>query len=147
MSPKEETLGFLLADVARLMRRTFQRHLSCSTLTLAQARTLVRVSRNQAIRQVDLADFLQIQPNTLARLIDQLAELGLVERRPDPDDRRAYQIYLTAKADAQLAVIREAGAETRAHALRGLKAAEAAALVSALQQMRANLAVSERQDI
>lgn len=140
---KDDTLGFLLSDVSRMMRQRFQQRTTESSLTLAQARALSRVSRNQGIRQVDLADLLEIQPITLVRLIDQLAEAGLVERRADPDDRRAYQIYLTKKADAQLAVVKEAAAETCAHALRGLKAAEAAALISALRKMKANLAAPD----
>lgn len=143
MSSQEETLGFLLANISRLMRRDFERRLQGTSLTLAQARALVYVSRHEGIRQVDLAELLEIQPITLVRLIDQLAEAGLVERRPDPADRRAYRLFLTGHAGAQLKLIRTVSAGTQAQALRGMKAAEASALFSALETVRANLATSE----
>jgi DNA-binding MarR family transcriptional regulator len=143
LSTQEETLGFMLANVSRLMRRDFERRLQGTPLTLAQARALVYISRHEGIRQVDLAELLEIQPITLVRLIDQLAEAGLIERRADPDDRRAYQVYLTAAAAPQLAVVKRATAATRARALRGLDAAEAAAVMAALQRMRSNLAATE----
>ena len=98
MTTHQDNLGFLLADVSRLMRRAFQQRLEGSSLTLAQARALIYVSRNEGVRQVDLADLLEVQPITLARLIDQLAGDGLVERRSDPADRRAYHIFLTPAA-------------------------------------------------
>ena len=72
--PQQTTLGFLLADVSRLMRKAFRQRLEDSALTLAQARTLVYISRHQGIRQVELAELLEIQPITLARLIDQLLD-------------------------------------------------------------------------
>src|SRR5450631_3665986 len=105
MKLRQESLGFLLADVSRLMRRAFERRLDGSSLTLAQARALIYVSRHEGVRQVDFAELLEVQPITLGRLIDQLAETGLVERRPDSADRRAYQIFLTPAAASHLAAI------------------------------------------
>lgn len=140
MASPDEGLGFLLADVSRLMRQAFQRRLEGSALTLAQARALIYVSRHEGVRQVELADMLEIQPITLARLIDHLAEQGLVERRPDPTDRRAYRLHLTPDAGPRLAAIREVTAGIRAEALRGLSPEEAALLASALRRMHDNLA-------
>ena len=77
MKLRQDSLGFLLADVSRLMRRAFQQRLEGSSLTLAQARALVYVGRHEDVRQVDLADMLEVQPITLARLIDQLANIWL----------------------------------------------------------------------
>lgn len=139
MGVQEESLGFLLADVSRLMRRAFRQRLEGSLLTLAQARALVYVSRHEGVRQVELAEFLEIQPITLARLIDQLMEAGLVERRPDPVDRRAYRIYLTSAAAPQLAAIKQVAAAIRADALRGLGKQDAAMVLSALSKMHENL--------
>jgi DNA-binding MarR family transcriptional regulator len=143
----DNNLGFLVADVARLMRRAFQDRLSGSsltlTLTLAQGRALVYVSRNQGIRQVDLADLLEVQPMTLARLVDQLADAGLVERRPDPLDRRAHRIYPTAEASPHLAAIDDVVVEIRKAASRGLDRTELAAVLAALRRMRSNLSDRE----
>ena len=136
---QQDTLGFLLADVSRLMRRAFQQRLQGSDLTLAQARTLVRISRHQGIRQVELAELLEIQPITLARLIDQLAAAGLVERRSDPHDRRAYQLFLTAAAAPQLDAIQRVGEAIRIDALQGFSDDEAAQVMVTLRRVRDNL--------
>jgi len=140
MEFRQESLGFLLADVSRLMRRAFQQQLEGSSLTLAQARALIYVSRHEGVRQVELAELLEVQPITLARLIDQLAEVGLVERRPDPGDRRAYQVFLTPAAAPHLAAIKQVVAAIRADALRDLDEQQAAIVFFALSKMRDNLA-------
>ena len=133
-------LGFLVSDIARLMRRAYKQRQQRSDLTVAQARALVHISRRPGVRQVDLAEMLEVQPITLARLIDQLAHAGLVERRANPTDRRAYLIYPTAAAAHHLSAIEEVAASIRADALRGLDAREAAGVVEALQKIHNNLA-------
>jgi DNA-binding MarR family transcriptional regulator len=134
-----DSLGFLVSDVARLMRRAFRRSLEGSSLTPAQARALIHVSRNEGIRQVELADLLEVQPMTLARLIDQLVEAGLVERRVDPVDRRAYQIHLTKAATPHLAAVDQVADAIRNEAARGLTKSELAAALDALRKMRRTL--------
>ncbi len=140
MEVRQDSLGFLLADVSRLMRRAFQQRLQGSPLTLAQARALVYVSRHEGVRQVELAELLNVQPITLARLIDQLAASGLVERRPYPADRRAYQVFLTPDAAPHLAAIEQVVAEIRADALRDLNEQQTVIVFFALSKMRDNLA-------
>jgi DNA-binding MarR family transcriptional regulator len=122
------------------MRRAFAQRLKGSSLTLAQARALVHVSRNEGIRQVELAALLEVQPITLARLVDQLAGAGLVERRADPADGRAFQLFLRPAARAPLARIGRVGAAVRAQALKGLSDREAGTLLAGLRRMRENLA-------
>lgn len=139
MARLEESIGFLLADASRLMRRSFEQHITGSSLTLAQARALAHVARNEGCRQVELADQLEVKPITLARLLDQLEQAELVERRPDPDDRRAYRLHLRPQADKALEDIRSAGAALLAVALQGFSEAETDALASALRKMRSNL--------
>ncbi|MDO8774001.1 MAG: MarR family transcriptional regulator [Burkholderiaceae bacterium] len=141
MELRQDSLSFLLADVSRLMRRAFRQRLQGSALTLAQARVLIYVSIHEGCRQVDLADLLEVQPITLARLIDKLVEAGLVERRPDPADRRAYQLYLTACAAPHLAAIEEVATTIRADALRDLTEQEAAMVILTLKKMRDNFAL------
>ncbi|MCP5419550.1 MAG: MarR family transcriptional regulator [Gammaproteobacteria bacterium] len=141
MSTRQHTLGFFLVDVTRLMRRAFQAHLQArqSDLTLAKARALVYLSRNEGVRQVELADMLEIQPITLARLIDQLAETGLVERRSDPNDRRAFQLHLTDKAAPHLELIEQVTATVRDEMLRGIDQQQVSGMMDALARMRENL--------
>ena len=93
-----DTLGFLIADVSRLIRRRFDERARLIGATRAQWRTLVVLSRHEGINQGGLAELLEVEPITLCRMIDRLEEAGLVERRRDPGDRRAWRIYLTDKA-------------------------------------------------
>lgn len=135
----QDGAGFLIADVLRLIRRSFRLRLRGTGVTLAQARALLYLAHNEGIRQVDIADLLEIQPITLARLIDHLSERGLVERRPDPTDRRAYQLFLTPAATPLLVEISRVVATIRADSVRGLAEDEAELAMSALRKMRANL--------
>lgn len=140
MEPQKETLGLLLVDVSRRMRRAFQQQLEGSSLTQAQGRALVYVSLHEGVRQVELAELLEVQPITLARLLDQLEEAGLVERRPDPADRRAYRVFLTPAAAPHLAAIEQVSAAIRAEVLRNLDDHQIATVMHALRTMRDNLA-------
>lgn len=142
MPKADDGIGFLIVDVSRLMRRRFAEQLKAIsvTLTLAQARALVYIARREGLRQVELAALLEIQPITLARVIDQLAGAGLVERRADAVDRRAYQLYLRPAARPQLALIARATEKVRLRAVEGLQKRDAAALIAALQKVRGNLA-------
>ena len=144
MADSPDGMGFLVADVARLMRRAFQSRLEGTTLTYAQARALAWLARREGLRQVDLAEQLEIQPITLARLVDQVALAGLVERRPDPDDRRAYRLFLTPAAAPRLAEVRAIAQAIAAEALAGLDARQAAATLDALRRIRDTLAAARR---
>ena len=135
----QDGLGFLVADVFRLMRREFGQRLDASELTFAQARALVYIARHEGTRQVELAELLDIQPMTLARQIDQLEAAGFVERRADSTDRRAYRLHLTATATAPLESISRAIAAVRHDALAGLTQAQASAMTTGLRKMRENL--------
>ena len=137
--PEQESLGFLLTDNLRLTRRIAARYFEQYNLTLAQARALLGVYRWQGIRQVDLADFLEVQPISLARLLDQLAESGWVERRPDPQDRRAFQLHLTPAATPIVTMIKEASRAFEARALAGFSEVQKAELFSGLNRLRDNL--------
>ncbi len=139
MKKPEETLGYLLNDVARLIRSEFHKRIECSTFTQAQARALVYVARIEGIRQVQLAELLEIQPITLARMIDQLEQAGLVERRQSPNDRRAYELYVTPAAAPHLEKIRAIGNALRADALQGVSENDAAVVFEVLRKMRRNL--------
>ncbi len=135
-----DNLGFLVGDVSRLMRRAYRQRTAGMELTFEQMRALVNISRNEGIRQVDLAELLDIQPITLVHQIDQLAQSGLVERRADPADRRAYQLFLTESAAPHLSAIRKVAAAIQADVLRGLNKEQVAALLSSLHAVRDNLA-------
>lgn len=137
--PAYDNLSFLLADVSRLLRRESARRLEGTELTFAQARVLVHLARDPGLRQVELAARLEVQPITLARVLDQLEQRGLVERRDDPSDRRARRVFVTSRAREPIASIRRIGAEVRSEALAGIAPARVDELLQALAQMRRNL--------
>lgn len=136
-------IGFLVNDVARLLRRNFNRRAQHLGLTQAQWRALVFLARNEGCNQVALADMLEVQPITLGRLLDRLQAAAFIERRPDPTDRRAFRLYLTEKAQPVLARIWELGAETREDAMAGLPRETREILAAALGTLRANLLSGE----
>jgi MarR family transcriptional regulator, transcriptional regulator for hemolysin len=136
----KDTLGFLLHDSARLMRRDFERRTRALGLTRAQWQTLFHLQRNEGCNQVTLADMLEVEPITLARVIDRLEFAGLVERRADPNDRRARLLFLGARAMPLLQELRTLGAATREVALVGITEDERVLLMDLLTKMRANLA-------
>ena len=138
---ENQSLGFLIADVSRLTRRSFQNKLEGTGLTLATARALLYISKNEGIRQVVLAEMLEIKPISLARLVDQLADAGVVERRPDPTDRRAHKLYLTAAAEPQLTIIKSVIKAVGVESLMGLNVEQQEAMLAALAKMRCNLSV------
>jgi len=121
------------------MRRAYDRRAIALGVTRAQWRVLVNLAREGNVRQVDLADRLDIEPITLCRIIDRLEEAGLVERRRDPTDRRAWRLALTDKATPILDQLRGLATELGAEAFDGLEPAQIDALRSGLARIRENL--------
>ncbi|WP_066821714.1 MarR family winged helix-turn-helix transcriptional regulator [Sphingomonas mali] len=134
-----DSLGFLISDVSRLMRRRFDERAREVGATRAQWRTLTTLSRNEGLNQGALADLLEVEPITLCRMIDRLEESGLVERRRDPADRRAWQLFLTDKSKPILADLRRMADDLFVQVLSGMGESERAALGKSLEHIRANL--------
>ncbi len=135
-----DNLAYLLSDATRLLRRTFRQRLTGVELSFEQARALMLIGRCEGIRQVDLAERLDVQPITLVHQIDQLAANGLVERRPDPTDWRAYQLFVTKAAAPHLAAIGKIAAAVQSEMLRGLSKEQVALMLAGLHTLRDNLA-------
>jgi DNA-binding MarR family transcriptional regulator len=134
-----ESLGFLVSDVSRLMRRRFDERARKSGATGAQWRTLKILERHEGLNQGQIAELLEVEPITCCRMIDRLEEAGLVERRRDPADRRAWRIYLTEKARPVLAELHDIAGAMLEAALNGLDAAQRDALIASLNVVRANM--------
>jgi MarR family transcriptional regulator, transcriptional regulator for hemolysin len=133
------TLGFLLHEVARLLKRRFERHARGSGLTRSQWQVLAYLSLHEGINQSGLAELLEIEPITLGRIVDKLQIFGLVVRRPDPSDRRAWLLHLTPAARPKLTLLHRLGVVTRAEALAGVPDADIEHLLKTLQALKANL--------
>jgi DNA-binding MarR family transcriptional regulator len=95
-------IGFLLADNSRLARWSFDQQVRALGVTGPQARLLLTLDRAPGENQGFYAERLEVEPITLCRMVDRLSDAGLVERRPDPADRRAWQLHLTGKSTAML---------------------------------------------
>ena len=138
-----ETLPFEIAETAHAMRRAFDRKAATLGVTRAQWKVLFRISRKPGLRQVELADLLDVEPITLSRIIDRLAEAGLVERLPDPHDRRAWRLELTPKAQPLIAKLRRLADGLIAVAVDGVDADDLGRMRSNLATIRKNLADAE----
>jgi|TARA_R110002072_G_scaffold35754_14_gene105511 DNA-binding MarR family transcriptional regulator len=143
MRNPDQSIGFSVNDVARLLRRNFNRRAQELGLSQATWQALAYLSRQEGVNQVTLAESLEVQPITLARLIDRLQEAGLVARRPDPADRRAVNLYLTPEAEPLLARMWALAEQTREDALVGLSQESRKVLIETLHRMRQNLVEAE----
>ena len=142
MEVNQPTLGFLLHDVARLMRKRFEQNARDFGLTRSQWQVLAYLARSEGIQQSALADILDVEPITLARMVDRLEAASLVERRNHPSDRRVWQLFLKPAANDLIASMQELGELTRAEALAGVSQADQETLTRTLAQMKSNLAAA-----
>jgi MarR family transcriptional regulator for hemolysin len=142
MEEGSSNLGFLLHDVARLMRKRFEQHARGLGMTRSQWQALAYLSRNEGISQTGLADLLDVEPITLSRIIDRLVETGLVDRIPHASDRRVWCLRLTGAARPKLRQLRELGEKTRSETLAGVSEADRERLIKTLSAMRSNLSVA-----
>jgi MarR family transcriptional regulator, transcriptional regulator for hemolysin len=136
-------LGFLLADVSRLMRRRFDARAREIGLTRAQWRVLAQLRRREGINQTALAEIMEIEPISLGRHIDRLVEKNFVERRADPRDRRAWRLYLKAEVQPVLDRLRTISNINRKEVLQGIPIEESEALIDTLLKIKSNLAALE----
>jgi len=133
------TLGFLLHEVARLLRKRFEQRAKDLGLTRSQWQVLAYLSKNEGINQSGLADMLEVEPITLVRILDKLAERGLIERRQHPKDRRVWMLYMRDAARPMVEAMREIGDATRGEALEGVSDEQREQLFSILSTMKTNL--------
>lgn len=138
-----ETIGFLLNDSARLFRRAFNARTKGSGITALQWRLISYLKRHEGIRQGPLAELIEVEPITLSRMVDRLVEADLVERRADPTDRRAWRLYLTARAGDLLKTMRRTAEDLNAEATEGLTPAELEQLADLVERIRSNLSRRE----
>ncbi len=131
--------GFVLKDVSRRYVLRFEQRAREIFLTLPQCRALVRLERNEGVSQAKLAELADVEPMTMVRILDRMEADGLLERRPDPADRRARCLYLTSRAKPYLDEIWRLSDATRAEAFAGIGAKEREAFLDVLERVHANL--------
>lgn len=142
-------LLFLLHDVARMLRVDADKRARRNGMTRAQWAILIWLERQPGISQKELAELLEVEPITVARLIDRLEGRGMVERRPDPKDRRIWRLHLTPLAHPTLREIDGQRAEISAMLTEGLDPATLQIMTDGLLTMKAALlrAAQQRRDV
>jgi len=137
--PMEREIAFNLMDVARMLRTYADQRGRQFGISRAQWVVLVRLDRSEGLKQSELAEILDLQPISLTRLLDRLAENELIERRPDPNDRRANRLYLTPAARPMLERLGALGLEIMTTVLDGIDAETQERLLRDLVVMKDNL--------
>jgi MarR family transcriptional regulator, transcriptional regulator for hemolysin len=135
----DRNIGFVMHDVARLMRTGFDRRARQLGLTRSQWWVLTFLYRREGVTQSELAEDLDLEKATLGRLLDRLEASGWVARRADARDRRVRRLYLTPAVAELMATMREIAGEIRGEALAGLDAGESEQLVDTLLKIKRNL--------
>ncbi len=143
---EQTSLGFLLLDAARVLRRRFERESRDIPMTTAQLQIVVRLKHHDGMTQTELASLLDIEPMTLSRHVDRMETAGLVERRACPSDRRARRIYVTDKARALIEPMRARAVAVYEEAQTGLTPEERAALIAGLNTVIANLSADHAEE-
>jgi MarR family transcriptional regulator for hemolysin len=136
----ERDLMFLLHDVARLIRVDADKRARAHGMTRAQWGILIWLERQPGLSQKELSEFLEVEPITVARLIDRLERRGMVERRPDPKDRRIWRLHLCHPAHSVLREIDYQREQMRHLLTIGLDEATIDTMTEALITMKLTLA-------
>ncbi|HEX3861863.1 MAG TPA: MarR family transcriptional regulator [Stellaceae bacterium] len=123
-SEEERHIGFLISDVARLMRTAFDRRVRRLGLTRSQWLVINRLHRKPGATQSELAEMLEVEKATAGRMIDRMEKKGWVRRGPDASDRRINRLHLTAEADMLQVQLAQVAESTVDDALASLSAGE-----------------------
>ena len=135
-----ETLPFEIAETAHALRKAFDRRAVGMGVTRAQWKVLFRLTRQPGLRQIELADMLDIEPITLSRIVDRLEEARLVERVADPADRRAWRLHVTARARPLVEKLHAIADEMIAEAFAGVDPRDIETTRAVLGKVRENAA-------
>jgi DNA-binding MarR family transcriptional regulator len=143
-----DSFGFLVTDVARLIRSEMDRRIGEAGLGLtpSESRTLVHAARAGTVRQNVLAERMGVEAMTLSASLDRLEARGLIERLADPTDRRAKLVQLTDAAGEALDRIAPLGTRLRADSSRGIEPQDWARLLDTLKTVRANLSAAKSEN-
>ena len=142
MKPEPAASDFLeaLTKVSRQVRTAFNQQVTAHGLTYPRARALFRLAKRQKMTQTELACELELEQATLVRLLDRMEENRLIQRQPDPGDRRAKLVVLTEYGEEQAAFVRLLADRIREQIFEGIDPAELHGAVSLLDRIAANIA-------
>jgi MarR family transcriptional regulator, transcriptional regulator for hemolysin len=137
--PISREIAIGLIDGARMLRTYADQRARQFGISRSQWTVLMRLDRFEGLKQSELAEVLDLQPISLTRLLDRLAENGLIERRPDPNDRRANRLYLMPAARPLLIQLSELGEDVMGTVLDKMDEASRERLLKNLDAIKDNL--------
>ncbi|MBS9721111.1 MarR family transcriptional regulator [Tianweitania sp. BSSL-BM11] len=139
--------GFLLHEVARLVRSKIEARAGMHGLSEAQLRLLFRLWKEEGATQARLAQVLEVEPISISRLLDRMEQGGWIERRQDPSDRRVRMIFTTAKTKQIRGAVKDVASQVYEEALTGVPQETRDALFEGLQAMARNLSSGAEQSV
>ena len=137
--------GFLLHEVARLVRSKIEARAGVHGLSEAQLRLLFRLWKEEGATQARLAQMLEVEPISISRLLDRMEQGGWIERRQDSNDRRVRMIFTTDKTREVRDAVKDVASQVYEEALAGVSEDTRAALFEGLQAMARNLSSGSAQ--
>ena len=135
----DSSIGFLISDVSRLLRKVYDRRVEPLGLTRAQWRVLVHLYRREGVSQTELAGILEIEKPTLGKLIEKLEKKGWVERQVDARDQRARRLVITEAVRPLINRMEILAEAVHDDALAGLAAEQERQLTEILLVVKSNL--------
>ena len=136
---RENSIGYLVHEVARLMRRRFEEEARVHGFTLPQWRALAEILRRDGLAQVTLAAALDVDQMTVSGIVSRLEKRGLIERYPDPSDSRAKLARLTPEGRELITNAKNVGRALYENALEGISPPEREKMAAQLRLIRDNL--------
>lgn len=136
-------LSWDIAETGKILRRYYDRRAKALGVTTAQWRAIAHVGYSPGLKQVELAERLEVEPITACRIVDRLEEGGLVQRRPDPEDRRAWRLVLTGKSEPIYERLGGLAEEMAGVAFAGFSQAEFEDFTAKLARVRENISNAE----
>ena len=122
-----------------MMRRFYDRRASALGVTTPQWRVMAWLRHEPGLKQVELAERLDVEPITAGRIVDRLEEAGLVKRQPDPGDRRVWRLFLTDKAEPIIQRLGQLAEDMAEEAFDGFSPEEVEAMQLNLARIRDNI--------
>ncbi|PTW59389.1 MarR family transcriptional regulator for hemolysin [Breoghania corrubedonensis] len=130
-----------LTKLSRKIRTLFNARVTAHGLTYPRARVLIRLARKSGCTQRELACELELEQPTLVRILDRMEALDLITREPDPADRRAKHIVLTAHGREQASLVQRLGEEMRCEVFSKVEDAELRRAVDLFERIEAEICV------
>ena len=138
-----KVLAWEIGETSRMMRSFYDRLAAALGVTTAQWRVIAHVGHSPGLKQVELAERLDVEPITACRIVDRLEEAGLIERQRDPEDRRAWRLVLTEKAQPIYRRLGDLAEEMAGEAFAGFSQGEFEAVRAKLARVRENVSRAE----